>query len=145
MGRSQIWFHTESTNFLLRDKRKVRNWVLATIEAEQKEALPINFIFCDDAYLLEINQQYLKHDTFTDIITFDYGSSEAVSGDIFISVDRIRENAANLQHNALDELHRVLIHGVLHLAGYKDKSPADKAQMTSKEDKYLSLRASMGL
>ena len=107
--------------------------------------MPINFIFCDDAYLLEMNQEYLKHDTFTDIITFDYGSSEAVSGDIFISVDRIRENAAKLQQNALDELHRVMIHGILHLIGYKDKSPADKAQMTSKEDKYLSLRASMGL
>jgi len=145
MNRSVIWFHSESIPFRLRDKRKVRNWLLAVANAEGKTVGPLNFIFCDDAYLLEINQQYLNHDTYTDIISFDYGVEAQISGDIFISVERIRENAQQRNVRVQDELHRVMAHGVLHLCGYKDKSPADKALMTSQEDKSLSLRDLSGL
>ena len=145
MDRFLIWFHSEAIDYTLRDKRKVREWLLRIIETEGQHAGPITFIFCDDAYLLEINQQYLNHDTYTDIITFDYTSPEAVSGDIFISLDRVRENAAERSLRVRDELHRVMAHGVLHLLGYKDKTEAEQAAMTGKEDNLLSLWASVGL
>ena len=145
MDRSLIWFHSEAMDYTLRDKRKVREWLLQLISEEGQQPGPITYIFCDDAYLLEMNQQYLEHDTLTDIITFDYTSSEGVSGDIFISLDRVRENASERGLRVRDELHRVMAHGVLHLLGYKDKSPAEQATMTSKEDYSLSLRDSIGL
>ena len=145
MDRSLIWFHSEAIDYTLRDKRKVREWLLRLIQAEKQRPAPITFIFCDDAYLLEINQQYLQHDTYTDIITFDYTSSEGVSGDIFISLDRVRENATERGLRVRDELHRVMAHGVLHLLGYKDKTPAQQATMTGKEDYSLSLRDLVGL
>lgn len=99
----------------------------------------LNFIFCSDEYLLSINQEYLNHDTFTDIITFDNSdTAKVISGDIFISIPRVKENASNLGVEEPEELRRVIIHGVLHLAGYFDKSKTDKALMTEKEDYYLS-------
>ena len=102
----------------------------------------LNFIFCSDSYLLNINQKYLKHDTYTDIITFDNSDlKQEIVGDIFISLDRIRENAKELKVNEKDELHRVMIHGTLHLLGYPDKGKSAKALMTEKEDLYLSKRA----
>jgi len=101
----------------------------------------LNYIFCSDAYLLQINQQYLNHDTYTDIITFDNSETEKViTGDIFISIERIRENAAKYNITEADELHRVIIHGALHLLGYKDKTAVTKQKMTEKEDFYLSRR-----
>jgi probable rRNA maturation factor len=136
-----IHFFEEDIRFKLKDKNRVKAWVKATIESEGCKLGELNFIFCSDAYLLQINQQYLDHDTFTDIITFDNSDREKViTGDIFISIDRIRENAAKLDTGLVSELHRVIIHGALHLLGYKDKTPKDKKLMTEKEDQYLGVR-----
>ena len=118
-------------------KRKITNWIKDTIVSEGKITGDISFIFCSDDYLLEVNKQYLKHDYFTDIITFDYVADNTISGDIFISCDRVKENALEFKIEFLEELSRIIIHGVLHLLGYKDKSKKDKALMTQKEDFYL--------
>ncbi|HEX8377999.1 MAG TPA: rRNA maturation RNase YbeY [Pedobacter sp.] len=141
MSQLPIQFFSEDISFTLKEKNKVRNWIRQTIQSEGKKLKELNFIFCTDNYLLEINQQYLKHDTFTDIVTFDNSeSSEVIIGDIFISIDRIKENANQYKVSERDELHRVIIHGTLHLLGYKDKTKAHKTLMTSKEDHYLFLR-----
>ena len=138
----QITFFEEDIQYKLKDKIKVRQWIKDTIAAEGYQLDELTYIFCSDAYLLQINQQYLDHDTYTDIITFDNSSEpKTVTGDIFISIDRIRENAAKFDQTVANELHRVIIHGVLHLLGYKDKSPADNKKMTQMEDKYLDKRA----
>src|SRR6201994_1849838 len=137
-----INFFEEGISYNLKDKRKVRQWIKETIAAEGYELEELSYIFCSDTYLLTINQQYLDHDTYTDIITFDNSEKEKViEGDIFISIDRIRENAQKFSTGEINELHRVIIHGALHLLGYKDKSPKDKALMTSKEDHYLAARS----
>ena len=137
----QITFFEEDIQYKLKDKTKVRQWIKDTIAAECYQLDELTYIFCSDAYLLQINQQYLDHDTFTDIITFDNSTEKkTVTGDIFISIERIRENAAKFNQTVANELHRVIIHGVLHLLGYKDKSPADKKKMTQMEDKYLDKR-----
>ena len=112
-------------------------WIKNTIEEEGKKAGDISFVFCSDDYLLEINKQYLNHDYYTDIITFDYVDDEIISGDIFVSIDRVEENADKFGVTFENELNRILIHGVLHLVGYKDKEKAEKELMTSKEDFYL--------
>ena len=137
-----ISFFEEDITFKLKDKAKVRQWVTDTIIAEGFKLKELNYIFCSDAYLLQINQQYLDHDTYTDIVTFDNSEEEGkIISDIFISIERIRENAAKFNVTETTELHRVIIHGALHLLGYKDKSLADKQKMTQKEDFYLSKRA----
>ena len=107
---------------------------------EGYSAQDINFIFTSDEYLLDLNKKYLNHDYYTDVITFDYGEKKGVGGDVFISLERIRDNAKVLKVNNIKEINRVLAHGVLHLCGYKDKTKSDKVLMTSKEDYYLSLR-----
>jgi len=136
-----IDFFEEDINFKLKNKALVRQWINDTIRAEGFKLSGITYIFCSDNYLLNINQQYLNHDTYTDIITFDNSERDhIVLGDIFISIDRIRENAAQFNVTVSTELHRVIIHGVLHLLGYKDKTPADKQKMTEKEDLYLAKR-----
>ena len=136
-----ISFFEEDISFTLKDKAKVRQWVTDTIIAEGFKLKELNYIFCSDAYLLEINQQYLDHDTYTDIVTFDNSEEEGkIVSDIFISIERIRENAIKFNVTETTELHRIIIHGALHLLGYKDKSPADKQKMTQKEDFYLSKR-----
>ena len=135
-----IWFHSEGISYTLRNKRDVRVWITEVIRREKQTCEAINFIFCNDAHLLGINRAYLDHDTYTDIITFDYTENCAISGDIFISVDRTRENAKKFGTGARDELHRVMVHGVLHLLGYKDKTDAEKQQMRNLEEKCLSLR-----
>lgn len=138
----QITFFEEDIKYNLKDKTKVRQWIKDTIAAEGYHLDELTYIFCSDFYLLQINQQYLDHDTFTDIITFDNSTEKkTVTGDIFISIDRIRENAAKFNQTVANELHRVIIHGVLHLLGYKDKSDADRKKMTLMEDKYLDKRA----
>ncbi|MBN1651276.1 MAG: rRNA maturation RNase YbeY [Bacteroidales bacterium] len=119
--------------------KKSADWINRTCLAEGFDLGELSFTFCSDDYLHKINMEYLNHDTYTDIITFDYSSADMVSGEIFISLDRIKENAQRLNLIMDNELFRVIIHGVLHLLGYKDKSPSEKAQMTSKEDYYLSL------
>lgn len=118
-------------------KRKITRWIKETITSEGKTLGDISFIFCSDTYLLEVNKQYLNHDYFTDIITFDYVEGNLISGDIFISCDRVKENAAEFKTGFDNELFRIIIHGVLHLLGYKDKSKKDKLLMTEKEDLYL--------
>lgn len=141
MSKSTIRFFTEDVLFTLKQKSEIRNWVLNTIKNESCRLKELNYIFCSDAYLLEINQHYLNHDTFTDIITFDNSEEEdVVVGDIFISIERIRENADKFKSSERDELHRVMIHGVLHLLGYTDKGKNEKAQMTDKENQYLGSR-----
>src|SRR6202012_2022690 len=133
----KISFFEEDIQFKLKNKAQVRQWITDTIIAEGYKLRELNYIFCSDAYLLQINQQYLDHDTYTDIITFDNSEKEKViEGDIFISIERIRENAAKFDTGETNELHRVIIHGALHLLGYKDKTASDKKQMTSKEDHY---------
>jgi len=137
----QISFFEEDIHYNLKDKTKVRQWIKDTIAAEGYTLDELTYVFCSDAYLLKMNQQYLDHDTYTDIITFDNSAAEkTITGDIFISVDRIRENAAKFNQTVVNELHRVIIHGVLHLLGYKDKTPADNKKMTQMEDKYLGKR-----
>ena len=138
----KISFFEEDIRYNLRDKIKVKQWIKDTIAAEGYKLDELTYIFCSDSYLLQINQQYLNHDTYTDIITFDNSTEKkTVTGDIFISIDRIRENAAKFNQSVANELHRVIIHGVLHLLGYKDKSAADSKKMTQMEDKYLDKRA----
>ena len=140
---SKINFFAEETGFKLKNKKILRAWIEETLSAENRILKEINFIFCNDAYLLKINQEYLKHDTYTDIITFDNSeTAEEIVSDIFISVERVAENAWSFQTPFLQELHRVMIHGVLHLAGYKDKSAKEVKTMRSKESFYLS---SLGL
>jgi len=120
-------------------KRKSTNWIKDTIRAEGKRVGDISFIFCSDNYLLEVNKNYLDHDYFTDIITFDYVEGFLISGDIFISVDRVLDNSVEFKTTFENELNRILIHGVLHLLGYKDKDKKDKLLMTEKENIYLKL------
>lgn len=156
-----ISFNNEDIQFNLKNKTKLKSWVVKTIEGKRKKAGDISFVFCSDAFLLEMNKEYLNHDTYTDIITFDYSSSDdkpfdsaqgdaskgakpkttktsaPISGDIFISIDRVQENADKFSKTFEDELHRVIIHGVLHLLGYKDKTKIAKAEMTKQEDLCL--------
>lgn len=132
-----IVFNFEDVRFTFRDRRKVKKWIGSSVEEEMKLIGPINFIFCTDEFLYNLNVEYLSHDTLTDVITFDYSESGRISGDIFISIPRVRENAANFAPSFVDELHRVMIHGVLHLIGYKDKSKKDFRKMREKEDYYL--------
>lgn len=138
----RISFFQEDINYNLKDKLKVKQWIKDTIAAEGYQLDELTYIFCSDNYLLQINQQYLDHDTYTDIITFDNSSEKGIiTGDIFISIERIRENAAKFNQSVTDELHRVIIHGALHLLGYKDKTAIDSKNMTQMEDKYLDKRA----
>ncbi|MCX3264374.1 rRNA maturation RNase YbeY [Pedobacter agri] len=137
-----ISFFTESVRYNLPQKLKVKKWIKATIEKEGFELQELNFIFCSDEYLLGINQQYLNHDTYTDIITFDNSDVEKqIVSDIFISIERVKENAKTFKINEFDEVCRIMIHGTLHLLGYKDKGKAAKTLMTQKEDEYLSYRS----
>ncbi len=142
MALKDIQFFSEDIDFTLKEKQKVREWIGATIKAEGfKRVGELSFVLCSDAYLLEINKQYLDHDTFTDILTFDSSEDEGViAGDIFISVERTMENAKKFNVSERDELHRVIIHGILHLCGYYDKKKEDKTLMTEKEDYYLAKR-----
>lgn len=134
-------FFEEDIHFDLKNKLKVKQWIKATIAAEGYKLQELNYIFCSDSYLLQINQQYLDHDTYTDIITFDNSEKPGmIEGDIFISIDRTRENAKKFITGEINELHRVIIHGALHLLGYKDKTAESKKLMTAKEDQYLGIR-----
>ena len=136
-----IQFFEEDISYKLKNKTLVRQWIKDTITAEGFKLKELTYVFCSDAYLLPMNQQYLDHDTYTDIITFDNSEVEGdIVGDIFISVERIRENAAKFNIAETDELHRVIIHGALHLLGYTDKTVVTKKKMTQKEDEYLAKR-----
>ncbi len=128
---------SEVIDFDLKNQSVIKKWIRYVAENEKKEIETINYIFCNDEYLHNLNVDYLKHDTLTDIITFDYSTDNTISGDIFISIERVKENAVLFEKSFDDELNRVIVHGILHLIGYKDKSPEDKAVMTEKEDFYL--------
>lgn len=133
-----ILFHKE-TNFEIKHKTKYKSWIKTIILSFEKRVGEINYIFCNDEYLLEINQKYLQHDTYTDIITFDYSENNIISGDIFISIERVKENAGHYSKDFEEELHRVLAHGILHLCGIKDKSEQESKEMREKEDWALKL------
>lgn len=115
----------------------VVEWLESVIAAESRKTGDINFIFCDDEHLLKVNQEFLQHDYYTDIITFDYGRGNVINADIFISLQRIQENAGKFKASIEQELLRVLVHGILHLCGYADKSETEQQLMRSKEDFYL--------
>lgn len=137
---NKVYFHDEC-GFQLMHVEERKKWILKCVKMEQKAVENLNFIFCSDAYLLEKNKQFLNHNTYTDIITFDYCKDQLIIGDVFISIERVKENAESFKVHFEKELDRVLIHGVLHLLGYKDKSDQEKIQMREKEEFYLSLRA----
>ncbi len=133
-----IQYHTEAIDFNLPNSDQLTNWIKTTIKTEKNELSTLNFIFCNDTYLHTINVDYLNHDTFTDVITFPYTKAdEPIQGDIYISLDRIKENATKFGVPFLKELKRVMIHGVLHLCGYGDKSEKEAAIMRAKENFYL--------
>jgi len=135
-----IVIYNSENNFKLNNSVEISKWIEFVIHQEDSQLGEINYIFCDDSYLLEINIKELKHNTLTDIISFDYTVGDIISGDIFISTERVKENADDFSNIFKDELHRVIIHGVLHYCGYKDKTDDEKKEMRSKEDYYLSLR-----
>ena len=126
-------------DFKLDDETLYSDWLSKVISSEKKSEGDINYVFCDDNYLVEINQQYLNHDTLTDIISFDYSIGNELHGDIFISVERVRENAVDFNVDFNEELKRVLVHGVLHYCGYKDKSEDDEKLMRQKEEEKMKM------
>ncbi|WP_333807731.1 rRNA maturation RNase YbeY [Flavobacterium sp.] len=127
------------TDFELENEAQYEDWISRIIESEGFEEGEINYIFCDDQYLHKINVEYLDHDTLTDIISFDYTVGNLIQGDIFVSVERVKDNANDYNVSFEDELKRVLSHGVLHYCGYKDKSPEDEALMRSKEEEKMQM------
>ena len=135
-----ITYHTEDTAFRFREKRITNRWLKAVAESEGKRLGDIGIIFCSDNFLLNVNKEYLKHDYFTDIITFDYCEGVKLSGDLFISVDSVRSNAAFYETEFHVELRRVIVHGLLHLMGYDDHSDEDITQMRAKENACLLMR-----
>jgi probable rRNA maturation factor len=132
-----ITFQNQDIRFKLKDPTKIKGWTKKIIVSEKKKPGQINFVFTNDEELLKINQQYLKHNTYTDIITFDYCEGNTVNGDIIISVERVKENAGKFKVEIELELKRVMIHGVLHLCGYKDKTKKDVALIREKENMAL--------
>ena len=135
-----IRYFTEDIKFEFKDKLSNNRWLRLVASSEVKKLGDINIIFCSDNYILDVNMEYLQHDYFTDIITFDYCEGNVLNGDLFISVDSVRENASYYGTEFPDELKRVMVHGILHLIGYDDHSEDDIKVMRSKEDYYLSLR-----
>jgi rRNA maturation RNase YbeY len=136
---TSISFFSEDIDFELINENSCISWLENAIKNEDKIAGELSFVFCDDEYLHKINIEYLNHDTYTDIITFDYTEANIIAGDIFISIDRVKENAKTFNTLFENELSRVIIHGVLHLMGYKDKTQEESTLMRAKEDFYLNL------
>ena len=132
-----IYFINNEISFTLKNKKKIREWILLTTQEENKYLGNISYIFCTDEYLLGINERYLTADYLTDIITFDYTEDTMISGDILISIERVKENAKIFKTKYEEELLRVIIHGILHLCGYKDKTKKNRKLMKKKEDYYL--------
>ncbi len=129
-------FYSEEIDFELANADKVRTWIEHVVAEESNEIGCVSYVFCSDDYLHKMNLEYLKHDTLTDIITFPY-KKHPIEGDIFISIDRVKDNAKDFNQTFEHELHRVIIHGILHLCGYGDKTPAQEKKMRELEDKYL--------
>jgi len=138
---SNISFFNADVSYVLRAKNDLRLWLAKVFMAEGRNLESLSIILCSDEYLYKLNKQFLKHLTYTDIITFDQSTSKSsISGELYISIDRIKDNAKNLNVNVLDEIHRVIVHGSLHLCGYGDKDAKSKAKMTSSENFYLAER-----
>ena len=135
-----ISYYFQDVDFKFREKRRTNQWLRLTAESEIRRIADISIIFCSDPYILDINQKYLGHDYFTDIITFDYCEGDSLSGDLFISVDSVKENSIEYGTDFKDELNRVIIYGLLHLIGYDDHTVEETAVMRMKENYYLSLR-----
>ena len=140
-----IHFSIEKEGFKLKDKMKIKAWITSVVKQEGKRIGDIAYMFCDDEQVLEANISYLEHDTYTDIITFDYVEGDVVSGDILISVDRVKENANLFQCSFEQELHRVIIHGILHLLGVGDKTEEEAAVMRKREEMALALWNEMNM
>ena len=138
-----IRYFQEDIRFELKQKMLNNRWLKMVAGSEMRQLGAINIIFCSDNYILDVNMKYLQHDYFTDIITFDYCEKNVLSGDLFISIDSVRENAQFYGTEFADELNRVMVHGLLHLIGYDDHSEADIAVMRQKENYYLGMRASL--
>lgn len=136
-----INFFSEEIDFKLRNKTILRNWIKVIVKNENQKIEDLNFIFCDDEYLLNINKEYLDHDYYTDIITFDNRENinDPIASDIFISIDRVKDNSFKLKTSFDQELHRVMIHGILHLLGQGDKTDDEQLQMRKREEASLSL------
>ncbi|HVA97567.1 MAG TPA: rRNA maturation RNase YbeY [Bacteroidia bacterium] len=139
MPSPSLSFHNVDIRFKIKQQKKIKNWLMNVASAEKKNIDTLNYIFCSDAYLLKINREYLQHETLTDIITFDYSEKKNISGDIFISVERVTENAEKYNVTFENELLRVMVHGVLHLIGFNDKTISEKETMRAKENFYLEL------
>ena len=135
-----ISYYFEDTDFIFKGKTLNNKWLRLVAESEIRKIGNISIIFCSDNYILDVNQKYLQHDYFTDIITFDYCEGDKLSGDLFISVDTVKDNALEYGTEFQDELNRVMVHGLLHLIGYDDHSEEDIKEMRAKENNYLSLR-----
>lgn len=139
-----IRFHSQDIPFKLKKPRLVADWLLEVARKEKADFASLDFIFCSDQFLSTINRDFLQNDELTDIITFDYADSrksrEQIEGEVYISIERVKENASTYQTLFYEELHRVMVHGVLHLCGYADKTAAERAEMRKKEDACLSLR-----
>jgi len=139
-------YFIEETKFTFNNRRDCTNWIKSVIQEESynspKKVGDISIIFCSDEYLLKINKQYLEHDYYTDVITFDNSDDNCVSGDIFISIDTVKSNAEYFKQEFQSELHRVIIHGILHLLGYNDQTKAQSRVMREREDYYLNKRVS---
>ena len=135
-----IRYYCEDISFKLKDKALNNKWLKEVAEREGRKIGDINIIFCSDSYLLDVNKKYLGHDYYTDIITFDYCEKDILSGDLFISVDCVRDNASFYGTEFSNELNRVMVHGVLHLIGYDDHTDEDISVMRSKENTYLEIR-----
>ncbi|MCC5931947.1 MAG: rRNA maturation RNase YbeY [Cyclobacteriaceae bacterium] len=141
-----VTFHNEDIEFMPENLSIIQYWIAQTIREYNKTTGEINIIFCSDEYLYNINEQYLNHDDYTDIITFNNADNDStIEGDIFISVERVIENASIFSMNFESELHRVIIHGILHLLGYTDKSDESKAIMTKKEDACLEILSNLSV
>lgn len=134
-----VSYHTQDTDYKFKAKRLTSKWLKVLVEKEGRRLGAVSVIFCSDGYLLGMNRQYLGHDYYTDIITFDYCEGPVISGDLFISVDTVRENALFYGEQYDREMHRVIVHGVLHLIGYDDHTDKDRKQMRSKENEALAL------
>lgn len=141
MKEESIKFFNEDISYQLRQRGEIRTWLNSIAKKEKYSILELNYIFCSDEYLLQMNKDFLDHDYYTDIITFDNSEVKGkIEGDIFISIDRVKDNAQQQKSSIKDELHRVLVHGLLHLTGYKDKTSKEQEMMRKKEDASLSLR-----
>ncbi len=132
-----IYFFSEDNDFILKDRSRLKKWIATTVEHEKGICGELNFIFTSDKYLLTINKEYLQHNYYTDIITFNYNDGDQINGDIFISIDTVGNNSRLYNVSFYEELHRVIIHGVLHLLGYDDKTEVQEKQMREKENEYL--------